>query len=108
MNALSGLKVLKKIFCDIVIYVKWLQECDANNESRKFYKQVNRMRDGFQARPLSCRSIDGDILSDRADILNRWKEYFQDLYGGTEDNLEMPPQWTAPSTDEAEELPLPT
>jgi hypothetical protein len=33
--------------------LKWLQQCDANNESRKFYKQVNRTRDGFQARP-SC------------------------------------------------------
>jgi hypothetical protein len=55
------------------------------------------MRDGFQAKPLSCRSTDSDILSD---ILNRWKEYFQNLYDMSEDKLEMPPQWTVPSTDE--------
>jgi hypothetical protein len=46
------------------------------NDSRKFYKQVNRTRDGFQDKPLSCRGTDGDILSDKADILNRWKEYY--------------------------------
>jgi hypothetical protein len=57
----------------------------------KFYKQVNRMRDDFQARPLSCRSTDSDIFSDKADIPNRWKEYFQNLYDMTEDKLEMPP-----------------
>jgi hypothetical protein len=65
--------------------LKWLQECDARNDSRKFY-QVNRMKDGFQAKPLSCTSTDGDILSGKADILNRWKEYFQNLYGMTEGN----------------------
>jgi hypothetical protein len=41
------------------------------NDSKKFYKQVGRTRGGFQAKPLSCRSIDGDILSDKADILDR-------------------------------------
>jgi hypothetical protein len=51
--------------------LKWLQECDATNNSRRFYKQVNRMRDGFHAKQLSCRSTEGDILSDKADILNR-------------------------------------
>jgi hypothetical protein len=56
---------------------------------------------------LSCRGIDSDILSDKADILNRWKEYFQNLYGMTADKLEIPPQWTVPSIDEAEEIPLP-
>jgi hypothetical protein len=27
--------------------LKWLQECDAKYDSRKFYMQENRMRDGF-------------------------------------------------------------
>jgi hypothetical protein len=58
------------------------------------------MRDVFQAKPLSCRSTNGDIVSDKADVLNRWKEYFQNLYDMREDKMEMPPQWTVPSTDE--------
>jgi hypothetical protein len=41
------------------------------------------MRDSFQDKLLNYRSLDGDILSDKADILNRWKEYFQNLYGVT-------------------------
>jgi hypothetical protein len=47
---------------------------------------------------LSCRSIDGYILSDKADILKRWKVYFQNLYDMREDKSKMPPQWTVPST----------
>jgi hypothetical protein len=65
---------------------------------------VNTTRDDFQAKPLSCRRTAGDILSD---ILNRWKEYFQNLYDTTEDKLEIPPRWTVHSTDEVEEIPLP-
>jgi hypothetical protein len=41
------------------------------------------MRDDFQAKPFSFRSMDSDILSDKADIPNRWKEYFSILYGMT-------------------------
>jgi hypothetical protein len=69
---------------------------------------VNRTRDAFQAKPLSCGSRENEILSNKADILNRWKEYFQNLCGMTEENLEKPPKWTVPSTDEVEEIPLPT
>jgi hypothetical protein len=57
---------------------------------------------------LSCRSTDGDVLSGKADVLNIWRAYFPNLYDMTEDKLEMPPQWTVPSTDEAEEIPLPS
>jgi hypothetical protein len=68
-------KEKKKDYCEK--HLKWLQECDTKNKNRKFYKQVNRTRDDFQAKPVICRSTDVDILSDKADILNRWKEYFQ-------------------------------
>jgi hypothetical protein len=50
--------------------LQWLQKCDSENKSIRFYKQLNGMRDGFQAKLLSCRSADGGVLSDRADILN--------------------------------------
>jgi hypothetical protein len=41
------------------------------NDSRTFCKQVNKMREAFQTKQLSCRSTDSDILSGKADILNR-------------------------------------
>jgi hypothetical protein len=75
----------KKYYCEKQL--KWIQECDTKNHSRKFYKQVNRTRNGFQVKLLSCRSTDGDILSDKADNLYRWKKYFQNLYDMTEDKL---------------------
>jgi hypothetical protein len=27
--------------------LEWIQDCNARKGSRKFYKQVNRMREGF-------------------------------------------------------------
>jgi hypothetical protein len=52
--------------------LQWLQKRDAEYKSRRFYKQLNGMRDGLQAKLLSCRSAASDVLSDRADILNGW------------------------------------
>jgi hypothetical protein len=41
---------------------EWIQDYNARKESRKFYKQVNRMGEGFQGRALSCRNTEGEIL----------------------------------------------
>jgi hypothetical protein len=30
--------------------LKWVQECDTRNDSWKFYKQMNRSQEGFQAK----------------------------------------------------------
>lgn len=57
------------------------------------------MKEGVQDKWSSCKGADGDIVSDDADILSRWQEYFQKLYGMTEGNLEMSLQWTALPVD---------
>jgi hypothetical protein len=56
--------------------LKWPQECDAKSDSKKFYKQVNSTRNGFQAKPLNCRGIEGNSFSDKVDILHRRKKYY--------------------------------
>jgi uncharacterized protein YhaN len=58
--------------------LKWIEDCNALNESRKFYKQVNRMREGFWGKITGCRNAEGEILTDGNDVINGWKEYFQD------------------------------
>jgi hypothetical protein len=54
--------------------LKWIEDFNALKESRKFYKQVKRMREGFWG-----RNAEGEILTDGKDVINRWKEYYQDL-----------------------------
>lgn len=66
----------------------WLQECDNKNESRKFYKQIIKMREGFQVKNLSCKNAEGEIIRDDKEVLKRWKEYFQSMYGNTEDEVD--------------------
>jgi hypothetical protein len=72
--------------------LEWIQDCNTRNESRKFYKQVNRMRGGFQGRSLSCRNMEGEILTNNTHVLKRWKEYFQDLYEERKARVELQTQ----------------
>jgi hypothetical protein len=50
---------------------EWMQEYDVRKKSRKSYKQVNRMRHGFQSRSSSCRNKEGEILTNNTDVVNR-------------------------------------
>ncbi|PNF40761.1 hypothetical protein B7P43_G17807 [Cryptotermes secundus] len=65
------------------------------NGHKMMLKASEQTQVQLAARPQSCKSRDSAILSDKADILNRWKKYFQNLYGMTKESSEMPPQQTA-------------
>jgi uncharacterized protein YhaN len=39
--------------------LKWIEDCIALNESRKFYEQVNRMREGLWGESTGCRNAEG-------------------------------------------------
>ena len=60
--------------------------CSAN-ESRKFYKRINNQRKGFNSRVLICRAVNGTLLTAKHDVLERFKDHFDALYnGGDEDS----------------------
>jgi hypothetical protein len=48
------------------------------------------MREGFWGKSTGCRKAEGEILTDGNDVINRWKEYFQDLYESTQDMEGLP------------------
>jgi hypothetical protein len=87
--------------------LKWMEDCNALKESRKFYKQVKRMREGFWGKSTGCRNAEGEILTDENDVVNIWKKYFQDLYEGTQDT-EGPPERLPIRKPNGEEDRLPT
>jgi hypothetical protein len=49
------------------------------NERRKFYKEVDKLKKEYQPRINGCRNKDGEIIRDEGKILRRWEEYFKEL-----------------------------
>ena len=73
----SILKKKKRIF-----YEQQLNEMEKYNsqkESRKFYQLVNGLRQDFKPRIRSCRNKEGEILTGKRAVLDRWKEHFETL-----------------------------
>jgi len=56
-----------------------LERLKSNNESKSFYRKLNRSRKDFQPRTISCRDKNGMLLSEENDILRRWAEHFDEL-----------------------------
>lgn len=85
-----------------------LEQLRSVNESRKFYRVLNAQRRGFNPRVNMCRALDGTLLTNKTDVLNRWKEHFDTLLNaGVETNDTL--DFGVPNDDgRVEQLPAPT
>jgi hypothetical protein len=45
-------------------------------DSRKFYKHMNDTRKPFEPGAVMCRATNGQLLTNKNQVLSRWKEYF--------------------------------
>jgi len=59
--------------------IKEINETNRKRDTRKFYKDVRNLSNLPTATTLVCRDKDGNILSDKKKILERWKNYFKQL-----------------------------
>ena len=66
-----------------------LQTLHNSNETRKFYKILNTQRQGFNPRNDMCRALDGTLLTNKTDVLDRWKEHFDALLNEGVGNAEV-------------------
>jgi uncharacterized protein with WD repeat len=58
-------------------------------DSRKFYKRLNDVRRPFEPQVTMCRAKNGELLTNKNQVLARWKENFEEhLNEGSE--LEQP------------------
>ena len=65
-----------------------VQEAHSMNESRKFYKAINKTKKSFHARVSACRRKDGSLVCDKDGVLDRWKEHFNELLNsGVDESL---------------------
>jgi len=54
------------------------------HQTRKFCRDVNNLRKDFKPKLTLCKSRNGDIITEKGDILNRWKDHFHELLNSTE------------------------
>lgn len=83
-----------------------LEELEAQrnqNQTRKFYKNINNMRKEFKPRITMCKDKNGQILNSKEQILNRWAEHFVELL--CKDNID---QDNDPLNENYEEIEPPT
>ena len=54
------------------------------NDTRKFYEKVNRTREGYVPRADMCRDVEGNLLMEESEVINRWRQYFNEHLNGDE------------------------
>jgi hypothetical protein len=49
-------------------------------DSRKFYKRLNDVRRPFKSQVAMCRAKDGELLTNKNQVLAGWKEHFKEHF----------------------------
>jgi len=52
--------------------VERLDELGQQHPTRKFYRDINKLRKDFKPRLTICKSKNGDLITENDDTLNRW------------------------------------
>ena len=83
-----------------------MEELGQQHQTRQFYRGINTLRKGFKPRLKICKSKNRDIITEKDDILNRWKDHFHELLNSME--YENEPSIMQDANDIKEEDSLPT
>ena len=84
--------------------VEQLEAESRSNNSHQFFQQLKNFRRGFQPSTGIIRSTTGELLTDPHQILERWKEYFDDLLNASPPANPLPE--VQPAAGPAEEPPI--
>ncbi|GFX11460.1 uncharacterized protein TNCV_1821431 [Trichonephila clavipes] len=88
--------------------LKNLENYNSQNECRKFYKSINRMRSEFKPRTITCRNKRGELVSEPHEVTKVWKDYFQDLFEGRDEPIALQNVHTEQDIIADEENPTPS
>lgn len=56
-----------------------IENMNGEHNTRKFYKELDWFRKGYQPRINDCRSKTGELLESEKEVMDRWTEYFAEL-----------------------------
>ena len=59
--------------------IELVEALHSQNENRKFYQAVKKMNKGFTPCLQICKDGNGNIISDRQEVIERWTEYFEKI-----------------------------
>src|SRR5450830_110493 len=59
-----------------------MEELYQANDTRKFYEKLNSSRKGYVPQADMCRDLGGNLLTDECEVIERWKQYFDEHLNG--------------------------
>lgn len=68
--------------------VQEIEEHHSKYESKNFFGKMKIMRNGFQPKLNACKNKQGKVLSEEAEILERWAEYYNELLNSDQQEIE--------------------
>ncbi|XP_049316710.1 uncharacterized protein LOC125779404 [Bactrocera dorsalis] len=75
--------------------------------ARKFYEKMRRLTEGFKTGAYSCRTPQGDLVTDAQSILRLWREHFSNLLNGSDSTTPGEGELDSPIDDDGADVPLP-
>ena len=54
------------------------------NQARKLYENENRQRKGFSTTKPCCKNKNGDLITNKEEVLMQWEDFFKELLNGNE------------------------
>ncbi|XP_052565015.1 uncharacterized protein LOC120421478 isoform X3 [Culex pipiens pallens] len=61
-----------------------MEQLYRSNVTHNLYKKLSQSRTGFMPRAEMCRDKDGGILTDEREVIERWKQHFDEHLHGPE------------------------
>lgn len=84
------------------------EEALRKNDTRKFFQDIKQYVQKNNNSPNMCRLDDGSVISQREQVLERWKQYYEDLLNVRNDCARQEQQPPEPSNRECDELQPPS
>jgi hypothetical protein len=56
-----------------------IEQLSKQNERRKFYKAVDKVKKGFQPKITNCKTKTWKVICEESKVLERWEKHFKEL-----------------------------
>src|ERR1700744_6085490 len=54
------------------------------NDIRKMYQKIKNIKNGYSQQPQLCKDLNGVVLAEEEQCIERWTEYYKSLLGQSE------------------------
>ena len=61
-----------------------MEELYRVNDTRKFYEKLNRSRKGYVPQADMCWDLNGNLLTNECEVIERWRQHFDEHLNGIE------------------------